>query len=149
MDDALIKGWFLALTSIGYNLVTIYLVAICLRSMNIKLMLKEKTIRVTRTVVTAAPGQQAPAAPPIPVDVVANNSNGDGDSYSRITGCAGAVVLTSFIWALGNAVIYNAYMSPDAVGKLLTDVAPFILSGAALFAPYAFNQLSSVFPPKS
>src|SRR5271170_942871 len=128
------ETFFLLFTAAIYNAAVVVIMLICFRNMDIKSMLREK-----RYSVVVSP------APAVPI----NNSNGNGNSYSRIVGCAGAVILASFIWALGDAVIYQAYKSPKDVGGMLTGVAPFILSGAALFAPYAFNQLSTLFPPKS
>ncbi len=131
---------FLVGTALIYNLATLGLLFICLRSMNLKLMLREKAVPVA-----AVPAN--PVGPTAPGPGRGGDPDG-GNSYSRITGCAGSVVLATFIWALGNAVLYNAYEAPQTVKDMLTGVAPFILSGSALFAPYAFNQLSSALVTK-
>ena len=103
--------------------------------------------------IVAATAAAAIAAASTAAAVVQSASSSLNDaaatSYSRITGFAGTVVLTCFVWALGDAVIYNAYIAPTSVKDMLTGVGPFILAGSALFAPYAFNQLSSVFPQKA
>lgn len=67
----------------------------------------------------------------------------DRASASRLVGVFGGVVLTTFFWAVGNAVLLKMMLQPDAVGQLLTGVPSFMASGAALFAPYAFNQLKA------
>ena len=69
----------------------------------------------------------------------------DTTSYSRVTGLLGAVIVTSFFWAVGNLIIYKAFTQPDDI-KLITDnVGRFFLVGAALFLPYAFNQIKAAF----
>jgi len=71
---------------------------------------------------------------------------GDATSYSRVTGALGAVVLTSFYWAIGNASLSLALSDVTKVKPLMDAVSPFFLIGSALFLPYAFNQLKSIFP---
>jgi hypothetical protein len=72
----------------------------------------------------------------------------DSTSYSRVTGMFGAVVLTAFFWALGNVVVWMALSDkPETIGTLLANVQWFFLAGSALFLPYAFNQLSSIYTP--
>jgi hypothetical protein len=69
-------------------------------------------------------------------------------SYSRVTGALGAVILTAFFWAIGNVVLADT-LSPNAaatIGPLLNAVGRFFLVGSALFLPYAFNQLKTLFP---
>ena len=67
----------------------------------------------------------------------------DTTSYSRITGLIGAVMLTSFFWAIGNIVLYKAFTQVDDVRKIVSAVAPLFMVGSALFLPYAFNQIRS------
>lgn len=66
-------------------------------------------------------------------------------SYSRVSGMVGAIVLATFLWSLGNIVLFKAIAQPDDIGKLLENVGAFFLAGASLFAPYAFNQLKNIF----
>jgi hypothetical protein len=108
----------------------------------------DKTSQVAADTAVSAAATATNAAAVVQ-SATSNLNDGAGTSYSRITGFAGTVVLTCFIWALGDAVIYNAYMAPGNVKDMLSGVGPFILAGSALFAPYAFNQLSTVFPPKT
>lgn len=71
----------------------------------------------------------------------------DATSYSRVTGAIGAIVVTSFFWATGNVVLYLALSNQvPAVKVLLNGVSLFFLIGSALFLPYAFNQLKTLFP---
>jgi hypothetical protein len=100
-------------------------------------------------VTAASASAAASTAAAVVKSATSNLNDAAATSYSRITGFAGTVVLTCFVWALGDAVIYNAYIAPTSVKDMLTGVGPFILAGSALFAPYAFNQLSSVFPQKT
>lgn len=72
---------------------------------------------------------------------------GDADttSYSRLTGLAGATVLTAFYWALGNLAIYKAFTRPADIRAIIEAVQPIFLIGSALFLPYAFNQIKAAF----
>jgi hypothetical protein len=69
----------------------------------------------------------------------------DTTSYSRITGMVGAVIVTSFFWAIGNIAIYKAFTQIDDIRKIISAVAPLFMVGSALFLPYAFNQIKSAF----
>jgi len=87
--------------------------------------------------VSLAPGMAAAFVPPAdPVGMT---------SYSRVAGLLGVGALTSFFWALGNVILRQAFIDPSKIGEIVTGCEPFFLAGSALFAPYAFNQLSSVF----
>ena len=66
-------------------------------------------------------------------------------SYSRVAGALGAFVLAASLWALANWLIYAAFWAPDTISPVLDGVGNFFLAGSSLFAPYAFNQLASVF----
>lgn len=72
---------------------------------------------------------------------------GDADttSYSRLTGLAGATVLTAFYWAIGNLAIYKAFTRPADIRPIIEAVQPVFLIGSALFLPYAFNQVKAAF----
>ncbi len=65
-------------------------------------------------------------------------------SFSRVTGIIGAVVVASLFWVISNIVIAMAIIDPQVVSGILTDVTKLFLVGAALFLPYAFNQLKSL-----
>jgi hypothetical protein len=67
----------------------------------------------------------------------------DTTSYSRVTGMIGAVILTGFFWAIGNVVLFKAFTSIADIQPLVAGVAQLFLIGAALFLPYAFNQIKA------
>jgi hypothetical protein len=62
-------------------------------------------------------------------------------SYSRLTAMVGAVVLASFFWAMGNLVLVEIIRGSKDVGPLVGGLSTFVLVGAVLFLPYAFNKL--------
>jgi hypothetical protein len=70
---------------------------------------------------------------------------GDTTSYSRLTGLAGAVMVTALFWAVCNIALYRSLVGEATVGALVRDFWPMFLLGSALFLPYAFNQLKSAF----
>jgi hypothetical protein len=65
-------------------------------------------------------------------------------SYSRVTGMIGAVVVASLFWVISNIVIATAIISPADVSNILSNIKAIFLVGAALFLPYAFNQLKTL-----
>jgi hypothetical protein len=65
-------------------------------------------------------------------------------SYSRITGMIGAVIMGSLFWVFSNILIGTAILNPPGVGVLMTHMSTLFLIGAALFLPYAFNQLKTI-----
>ncbi|MGA0604232.1 hypothetical protein ACO2Q3_26250 [Caulobacter sp. KR2-114] len=68
-------------------------------------------------------------------------------SYARVTGFVGTVILTSFFASVGNVVLFQAMFDPGKIAAIVSGVGPLFLVGSALFAPYAFNQLRSIFTP--
>ncbi len=69
----------------------------------------------------------------------------DTTSYSRVTGLVGAVIMTSFFWAMANIIIFKAFTAIGDIKPLIGGVQVFFLVGAAMFLPYAFNQIRSAF----
>ena len=69
----------------------------------------------------------------------------DTTSYSRVTGLVGAVIMTSFFWAMANIIIFKAFTAIADIKPLISSVQIFFLVGAAMFLPYAFNQIRSAF----
>lgn len=67
-------------------------------------------------------------------------------SYSRIAGAFGAIVLAAALYGLANYIIWAAFFAPDKISSVLDKMGSFFLAGSALFAPYAVNQLTSIFP---
>src|ERR1700677_854136 len=70
---------------------------------------------------------------------------GDTTSYSRVTGLVGAVIMTSFFWAMSNIIVFKAFTAINDIKPLIDSVQMFFLVGAAMFLPYAFNQIRSAF----
>lgn len=90
---------------------------------------------------------QAPATgPERPVisDAIAEKSDPDGKtSFSRVAGSIGSITLASFVCGLGIWIFFALNdPEPSKLGKL-AEVVRYILASSALFAPYAFNQLSN------
>ncbi|HLL30971.1 MAG TPA: hypothetical protein VK403_08245 [Allosphingosinicella sp.] len=67
-------------------------------------------------------------------------------SYSRIAGAFGAIVLAAALYGVANYIIWAAFFAPDKISGVLDKMGSFFLAGSALFAPYAVNQLTSIFP---
>jgi hypothetical protein len=65
-------------------------------------------------------------------------------SYSRVTGLIGAVVVASLFWIMSNISIAAAILNPSALPDILNGITKLFFVGAALFLPYAFNQLKSL-----
>lgn len=65
-------------------------------------------------------------------------------SYSRVTGLIGAVVVASLFWIMSNIAIAAAILNPKELPDILSGVTKLFFVGAALFLPYAFNQLKSL-----
>jgi hypothetical protein len=125
-------------TLIIFNIAIAKLLQYTLSNIDLKEALREKSLPPPpRGGGAQLSGGAAP--PPTPSD------RSDDTSYSRVAGMIGAIVLACFIWAVGNIILYKAFANIDDVKSILSNITPFILSGASLFAPYAFNKLSSVF----
>jgi hypothetical protein len=65
-------------------------------------------------------------------------------SYSRSTGLIGAVVVASLFWVMSNIAIATAILDPAQLPDILNGISKLFFVGAALFIPYAFNQLKSL-----
>ncbi len=70
---------------------------------------------------------------------------GDTTSYSRIAGLVGAAVMTCFFWAIGNVVLLKAFTAVGEIKPVVDGSGRLFMVGAALFLPYAFNQIKSAF----
>lgn len=64
-------------------------------------------------------------------------------SFSRVAGAFGALALAMAVIGISYWLVYALFYEKDI--SVLKQAGWFFLSGSALFAPYAFNQLSSVF----
>ena len=65
-------------------------------------------------------------------------------SYSRVTGLIGAVVVASLFWIMSNVSIAVAILNPGDLPDILNGITKLFFVGAALFLPYAFNQLKAL-----
>ena len=65
-------------------------------------------------------------------------------SYSRATGLIGAVVVASLFWIMSNVSIAVAILNPSDLPDILNGITKLFFVGAALFIPYAFNQLKTL-----
>ena len=65
-------------------------------------------------------------------------------SYSRVTGLVGAVVVASLFWIMSNIAIAVAILNPTDLPDILNGVTKLFFVGAALFLPYALNQLKAL-----
>lgn len=72
-----------------------------------------------------------------------NTTPGKVGSFSRTAGAFGAMALAAAVIGVSYWLVYALFY--DQPINVLKDASWFFLSGSALFAPYAFNQLSSVF----
>ncbi len=103
--------------------------------------------------------EKAPSEQPEPVTTTIQTVDGttrtetempDNTSYSRVAGMIGAIVMACLFWAVGNIAIYLGFTDVDGLAKLVGNIGGLFLGGSALFAPYAFNKLTEVFPkPKA
>lgn len=95
-------------------------------------------------VAAATSGEVAPVVPAAPTPQEINDAL--PASYSRIAGAFGAIVLAGALYAVANYITWAAFFEPDKISPVLDKMGSFFLAGSALFAPYAFNQLTSIFP---
>lgn len=69
----------------------------------------------------------------------------DKASFSRVAGAIGAMALASFMAGLGLWIFFAINMEDATRIDRLPKLSTYFLGGSALFAPYAFNQLSKIF----
>ena len=105
------------------------------------------TIRLLTSKVPADPAEGATA----PVHMMAAavqekdpDGNPTGVSFSRVTGLVGTAVVASLFWVMSNIVVVAAILDPSSLSSILGEVTKLFLIGAALFVPYAFNQLKTL-----
>ncbi|MGZ3275793.1 MAG: hypothetical protein ACXU82_18940 [Caulobacteraceae bacterium] len=73
-----------------------------------------------------------------------DGAQADATSFSRVTGAIGGVMVGSLFWVVSNIAIVTAILHPQDMPTILGSSGKLFLIGAALFLPYAFNQLKSV-----
>jgi len=64
-------------------------------------------------------------------------------SFSRVAGAVGTIAIAATFVGLGYWIVYGLFFKQPLEDLAQTGV--YFLAGSALFAPYAFNQLSSIF----
>ena len=134
MNDGAQKVMVLWLSLAILNVGVFVLLQFSLRTINVKDVLREKSPRVFLPHLSAATGRDGVDAQPSP----------DLTSYSRVAGLIGAIVMACFLWAISNAVIFDALYAPTDVTSVLESMGKYFLAGASLFAPYAVNKLSGI-----
>lgn len=150
-------------TIIIFNLAILQLLRVTLAQADFRQAMVEKappkaieTITTTKTLQPPpADGAVVPAGDQVPVVVgtpvlkeekITPQAGPAETSYSRVAGMIGAVVLACFVWAVGNVILYKMFVAkPEDVTALVASLGSYFLAGAALFAPYAVNQLGNAF----
>lgn len=136
-------------TLIIFNFAIIILLKYSLQGLDLKEVLREKA-QGAQPAATGAVVVAGPVGPAGPAPVVTVPAAQDNTSYSRVAGILGAIVLAAFFWAVGDVILYKEFACSDAscaadIKDLVSGVSTYIMSGAALFAPYAINQLTNIF----
>jgi hypothetical protein len=86
---------------------------------------------------------QVPVAGQMVSPVVQTTETGGGASASRLIATVGSLVLTVIMLGIGYAMIWSLFTRGQI--PALEGIGPYLMGGAALFAPYAFNQLKEAF----
>ena len=88
---------------------------------------------------------------PLAYTVLAERPDRDtGDfkgSFSRTVGAFGAMVLAASLAGISYWMVFDLFEDAGSNLAKLQSTGWYFLVGAALFAPYAFNQLSRIFSP--
>lgn len=120
-----------------FNLAIVFLLRLSFKTIDLKEVLREKSAP------TGGGGNGGDSGAPVPV----GQAGSDNTSYSRLAGMVGAIVLAAFFWALGDVILFKLF-APDGttqITAMMAGLSTYFLSGTALFAPYAFNQVSAIF----
>ena len=84
-------------------------------------------------------------------DIVAEKSSDPNappeTSSSRVIGFVGGMTMTCFVWAVANIVVFLGIYNAGAVTNFLSAIGGFLVSGTALFLPYAVNKITDVAKP--
>jgi hypothetical protein len=117
---------------IDWEVAKVWLVVIALIAFNMPILLAVWRLRSTTSVAEVIQ-EKGP-----------DGQSTDSISYSRVTGLVGAVVVASLFWVMSNIAIAVAILNPDALPDILNGITKLFFVGAALFLPYAFNQLKAL-----
>lgn len=107
---------------------------------NPKLRFIDKALAEKRWVRTVDPPPQPNPAPNPPPQTPAAHKADDVPSTSRLGAAVGTLVLA--VMGVGYYMLWSLFTQQSVN---LSSIGTYFLSGSALFAPYAFNQLSSIF----
>jgi hypothetical protein len=66
-------------------------------------------------------------------------------SFSRLAGTIGAIGIAATFVGIGYWIIFDLFLNNGGDLTKIGDLKYYFLAGSAMFLPYAFNQLSSVF----
>jgi hypothetical protein len=129
----------IALVFAIFNIATIALIAVGLRRVNFTEVVAEKGPSVGRERVARTESHGVSVTTePVP----------EPASYSRVAGLIGSIVMATFFWGVANAVLVKMIQSPGEVAKMLEGISTFLFAGAAMFLPYAANQIRELFAPR-
>ena len=65
-------------------------------------------------------------------------------SFRRVAGAIGAIGIAAAFVSMGYWVLHTLFFDIDNLGKI-QGLGTYFLAGSAMFLPYAFNQLASIF----
>lgn len=103
-------------------------------------------LRLLNTVLMSRHGARADRV--MMVEALSEKTEGgqEATSFSRVSGAIGAIALASFFTGLGLWILLKLDSEKaNDIPTLLNGIWNFIWAGAALFAPYAFNQIGRIF----
>lgn len=109
---------------------------------NPKLRFIDKALAEKRWVHTVDPPPQPNPALNPPAQPPAAQKADDVPSTSRLGAAVGTLVLAVMALGVGYYMLWSLFTQQSVD---LSSIGTYFLSGSALFAPYAFNQLSSIF----
>ncbi len=66
-------------------------------------------------------------------------------SFSRLAGTIGAIGIAATFVGIGYWIIFDLFLNNGGDLTKIGDLKYYFLAGSAMFLPYAFNQLSSIF----
>ena len=98
---------------------------------------EKTTLRTSERATTASGGATGPR-------IVTNEEPGpSASSASRLIAMIGTLILAAILLGVGYGMIWSLFTKGQI--PALAGIGPYLMGGAALFAPYAFNQLKEAF----
>jgi hypothetical protein len=131
--------------SVGYALSTLALTVMLVWGLRmLGKELQQPAIPGAPTALRQALTEKNPAAPAIGG---AETQTTPGDvSFSRVAGALGAIGIAATFVGIGYWILHALFFDIAHV-RSIDGLSAYFLAGSALFMPYAFNQLASVFRP--